>query len=149
MAAEPCARLDTWHGPLFIFDIEAVQAIVSSLPRNSTLAPMLKVPSCFEGYTAEQWCGYAKKKAKIASTTCRELGRLRSLSTCAATSPRDFSQSDPWEGCDPWLNATPLPPLQWSTCCDDPWSDWAKRGPVDENSVKSEEPFRGPEGDAH
>jgi hypothetical protein len=104
MAAEPLARLDTLHGPLFIFDVQAVQALLSSLPCLSALAPLQESPGFFEGYTAEQWCSFAKKKTKIASTTCRELGRMKARSVLATPEKAEPMQSDkdPVFEQDPW-----------------------------------------------
>ena len=108
--------------------------------------------STLEGFDISEWANYAKKKARIASSTSREIGRLKTLLK-AALVPSNVMKSetlrphqlklivadamksqfaDPFDisVLDPWASAS-LPALASiaSLCSDiDPWTHWRPCG---------------------
>ena len=92
--------------------------------------------STLDGFDISEWANYAKKKARIASSTGREIGRLKALLKAApvlsdAMKSQAYSRrrdEDPYDTSvlDPWASAS-LPPLASidNPCSDiDPWSHW-------------------------
>ena len=92
----PRAMLSTKCGDLFVFDLEALAAVMATISVNQTFLPSLaqqgpsatcsppdQVPvgkDVVDGFTIQQWAEYAKLKARIASTMCKENGRLKQQS---------------------------------------------------------------------
>ena len=73
------ACLVTQKGPLFIYDGPAISNVLAqlldSVVKDSTEAWDVQVvdqTSLYDGFTAESWCQYARKKSNIASRLCRE-----------------------------------------------------------------------------
>ena len=106
------ARLDSACGSLYMYDITALEVLVSKLPQ---IEPALSTPEpvLFEGFSGESWAHYAKKKAKIATSVCKTNGLLRTqlvelkdkLSqlgfSCSGEDGMECSDEDPLVTCDP------------------------------------------------
>ena len=73
----------------------------------------------FEGYTAEEWAMFARRKAAIASHVCRENGQLKSK-----LNAKDDSV---FEG-DPWHCAAMTKATQHGNCTNRKYhpNDWSK-----------------------
>ena len=81
--------MTTWCGTLHIFSQDALKVVLEKMAEK----PLNDVGGdahLFEGYDAEQWAKFAQMKSKIASSICRENGRLKSR------------LQDPMESNDPW-----------------------------------------------
>ena len=109
--------------------------------------------SALDGFDISEWANYAKKKARIASSTSREIGQFKALLKTAlvladamrsqALRPHQLKPivadamkpqfADPFDisVLDPWASAS-LPPLASTAnpCSDsDPWSNWRPCSP--------------------
>ena len=143
----PCAILHSKCGELCIYDIEALCKMVLALPDMSILpaiAPPTATsdPQLLEGFSITQWAKYAKHKAKIASSVCRENGLLKK-SPVMPSAPRfhtdceDCATQDMIFVKDPWSSAVTENTLgSISTDCQPTalievgdWSDWCPGAP--------------------
>ena len=95
--------------------IAAVAAVVSQL-NVATSGDLNSAPvedMLVDGFTAEQWAAYARKKSAIASRKCKENGLLKAqlaCASCAGCSRRSFdcdrTQEDPLFARDTWFSTT-------------------------------------------
>ena len=90
-------------GQLHIFTKEALETVIDKISMESTVDKL-------EGFDITQWAAFAKKKSNIASSICKELGRLKasqSVFTHAQACENDpLCRSDPWAGASFKLDAS-------------------------------------------
>ena len=131
------ARLDTVHGPLFLFDSSAVQVVLETIPIVSEIAGGVSIQRPlgetlitnsaadsairFEGFTIDEWAVYAKKKSSLASRICKQnvelKAKLASGDICAG-------QFDSFNTVDPWAGAAFHCENKDPDDCADVWSQW-------------------------
>jgi len=141
MAAHAC--FVSQCGQLYVYTLEALQVVLDkfSIPLDSSaigdkyteqngfrkLIVGDNMPGSFyEGFTAQQWATYAKKKSSIASQVCRENGKLKaSLNSTPPLklSSVDRDMNDQVFDCDPWASAVPSP-RGCASALDDLWLNW-------------------------
>ena len=102
MAQAACiASFASHSGVLHLYTDKALEAVVNKIAVDGARDKL-------EGFDILEWAAFAKKKSNIASSICKELGRLK---TCmSASTPSRRCDLDPLHQSDPWAGASLAPP---------------------------------------
>lgn len=126
------ACFDTAHGPLSIYNHEALLAVCSALPVVKFMDDQPQ--TLLEGFTLERWAAYGRRKSSIASRICKENARLKAAighppdalsPTCDRVADKSPIVIDPLMMNDPWCGCS----LAHEVSIDNPpcrsmWSSW-------------------------
>ena len=138
------ACLHTSKGPLYFYDTSSIVKVLSQFPdtapddvKGDMEMRQALHPVLFEGFTAEAWCQFGKKKSNIASRLGRENGALKArisvledgAARFASTVSGDGSRvADPVYTSDPWANkyfaSVPVDTSKLDGAGEDAWSQW-------------------------
>ena len=132
--------LHTKCGPLYIYDVEAIIAIVGAINELGLEADshdhgvdlVTKLDEAksvlLDGFNIEEWASYAKKKASIASHMCSLNGAFKANLVEAQMPHRPADSGDPIFRADPWAGYQSSHRSGESTpSCEDAWSRWKRR----------------------
>ena len=127
------SRCGEWH----FYDYGALQGALAALaetPPDHCQAPTREPPALLDGFSIERWAAYAKLKARIASSVCKDNARLKRL---ASTESLGEVKGDCRHAvdhvfeADPWLAASTAlgcDCVSTRSACDgvseDVWSKW-------------------------
>ena len=140
------ATFTTRAGTLHIFSENALLAVLNSISIDEktktathevealSKVKLEELVTTHDGYDIIEWANYAKKKAHIASSTCREVGKMKSLLRQRHAGGSDAPcDNDPLVKLDPWADAANS--MSFECKADDlsvetdAWSEWK---PLDE-----------------
>ena len=82
---------------LHIFTEKALETVIDQISMESTYLKL-------EGFDISQWAAFAKKKSNIASSICKELGRLQAFQSVFTRT--QACENDPFFRSDPWVGAS-------------------------------------------
>ena len=142
------ACLETHCGPLVIFDSAALVAVGESLSKfheskavkfsaaelvsrkvTDVGASDARAELKFEGFNIQEWAVFPKMKSRIASTKCRENGRLKALLNVGGHDSLSHHQEDDIDQLfaeDPWKHSSLVAaPVGKPTI--DAWSGWGRK----------------------
>ena len=127
----PLAVLSSASGLLHIYTDTALKLLLESEIAHRAVAPSsppVAVPDLVDGFSAQEWATFARKKCAIASSVCRLNGALKKHLADGIPMKNHKSMvthEDALQLHDPWLNAkSELVSQSPAPTVDDLWSTW-------------------------